>query len=57
MTTIEDRLSRALGETAEARAVDVDRMRFELTSARITETPATADDGCCPRWPSRPWSW
>ena len=38
MTPIESRLSRALGETAEARDVEVDRMRAELND-RLTATP------------------
>jgi hypothetical protein len=40
MTPIETRLSRALGETAEAREVDVERMRVELND-RLATTPPT----------------
>lgn len=39
MSTIETRLSRALGETAEARHVDVDRMRIQLND-RLSATGA-----------------
>jgi hypothetical protein len=40
MTPIETRLGRALGETAEAREVDVERMRVELND-RLTAAPTT----------------